>query len=301
MLGSLLDPAVELVLRDERGRRRASAAGLRAPEPVDSTGERRARLGQRQRADEALSVVGMHRGRGGRVPLGQTAVRGARVLVDSLLHARQRRLVNCGRELEIREGCAEVEPRARPSRRPLRARRRAASISACASGANSPTVICSSSERIPTSLRVRRRLVREDRQAAVHLQRVDGYHLGPEPRRRRLCDGALARGGRAEDREHLRPVLGGPRSRPRRSCPRRPCPARRRRSGHRPPPHASSLTPKRRRMSDAFVPGPCRSLHTEARASGRDQGLRATAERRRRRALRSGRGRAPPAQPRPRS
>ena len=144
----------------------------------------------------------MHRGRGSRVPLGQDGVRGARVLVDSPLDPRQRRLVNRGRKLEIGQGCAEVEPRAaRHDRRStrgdelvdlrVRERRELADGHLLVERAD------------PDEPGVERRLVREDRQAAVDLQRVDGHHLGPEPRRRRLCDGALARGGRAEDRDHL--------------------------------------------------------------------------------------------------
>ena len=139
------------------------------------------------------------------------------------------------------------------------------SISACASGANSPTVICSSRERIPTSLvpsegwfvrigkpRYTCRASTDTTSVPSRAAVASATALLPEAVGPNTANtshpvvGALAhvRVGRVLAGHVLR---GG-------------------RSGHRPPPHASSLTAKCRRMSAAFVPGSCRSLHTEARA-----------------------------------
>ena len=48
------------------------------------------------------------------------------------------------------------------------------------------------------------RLRREDRQTAIRLHRIGGQDLTAEAIGDRLCDGRLARGGRAEDRDDAR-------------------------------------------------------------------------------------------------
>ena len=52
------------------------------------------------------------------------------------------------------------------------------------------------------------------------------------------------------------------------NCPFRPCPLRPQLLGRRPPPHASSVSPKHARMGNRSAPTLCRSLHRRAPVGG---------------------------------
>ena len=136
----------------------------------------------------------------------------------------------------------------------------------------------------PYEPRGTRRLVRENRQAAVDLHRVRGDDVRPETRCDSLGDGALPGRSRPEDRDHLDTAarrvrvghrffrgVGVEQFRSRGVLVSHdsgsPSPVRLghvpfgRRLGHRPPPHASSLLVKSRQVGHDSAPDPCQSFH----------------------------------------
>ena len=166
------------------------------------------------------------------------------------------------RNLEVGDRGPEIEPRAAGDDRSARALDEHVDRLVCRRRVRTDAHLLGERSD-PDELRRTRRLVREDRQTAVDLHRIGGDDLGSELLGEPLGDCALARRGRSVQRNNLHP-------RCERSSAALVVTARGvrfghvgggRLSGHRPPPHASSLTPKPRRVCHGFGAATRRSIH----------------------------------------
>ena len=250
---ALPDASLEDVARDRQPADQRRVTRCAAPQSLLPRDERPAGLRQLERTDQALPIVGVNRLGGCRVDLGEASVGGGTVGVDLTLDPPPQSRIGGRRNLEIGQRGSEVEARSPATTATPRAPDDLVDLGVRQRGERTDAHLLTECAD-PDEPRRPRRLVGEDRKPAVDLHRVGRYDLRAEAVRDRFRDGALSRGGGTEDRDDLHAKrtldldvhrLSEP------TC--RRSPVRRglfghdrfgRLLGHRPPPHALSLTSK---------------------------------------------------------
>ena len=174
-----------------------------APQPILVRHERGARLGQLQRPDDPATVIGMDSGRRLGIPLGERLVRrfGPELVVGAL-PARPLLGRRGGRKGELDEGRPKIQARATDNDRRQAllecvVDRRVRELGVLADR----YLVLEPPDRDQLGRVLG--LVRENRDSAVDLHRIGGDQPRRYAFRHRLGDGALARRGRAKDRDDV--------------------------------------------------------------------------------------------------
>ena len=191
-----LDAPAELFHRDIETDHQRRVTRLVLPQPV--AGERVAGLGELERAHDPAAVVRVH-GRGGSgVALGEERVGSLGTLVVEALPPLARAGLGRRRHVQAAQGSAEVQTGAADDHgcSPGRERSVDRRMGELLVLGDRCLVV-----ELPDRDERRRRLVGQDRQAAVELCRVGRDELGRDLARDRLGDGALAARRRPEEPE----------------------------------------------------------------------------------------------------
>ena len=179
--------------------------GLRVslrPEPLAGRRQRRTDRRELERAHDSTAIVDVYGRCGCRIELGEERMGLRGIAVVDMLGPSARGSVDRLRDLEIRQCGAEIETgAAREDRCPTRGDQMVDGV------VREPGVLADrhrlGEATDPDEVRGLCRLVGQDRQSAIDLERVGGDDVGADRVGDAPRDGRLAGGRRTEDRDHL--------------------------------------------------------------------------------------------------